>query len=370
MYLDTSDGSPHTLQLHTESPPVDSTPAAKKRKPTQQDDSGARSEEEETQDATTQEAVASAALDLFTEDQEAEWDALITQALREDAPKATLYGDSEAVLSREQLRARRLQAITRLAQIYQVRARLRGCKAHTQHTVPQLEYWGLLEELRARANRTKPAPSSPPGRPTRASTYRPLRDIFEVKEAAPESLTATVQLLPLSQGRAQAAIVADAVRDGTAMVGILPPSSTTCQGKPEEQAAPTPPHADAEVRQEEVVLYDASVADQRGEGDEATACGRGLDVSLPTYEQVEQWLLSKEEAAASTGLPVRAETLLKWRAAFVQRLPTLLRLEQVCAGVTVVGVLCPDVHRYAVRIHVKHLALQAPPPLFFFLKPP
>lgn len=100
-------------------------PAAKKRKPAQQDDSGARSEEEETQDATTQETVASAALDLFSAEQEANWDALVAQALRDDAqPKtsAPLYGDNEAVLSREQLRARRLQAITRLAQIYQVRS--------------------------------------------------------------------------------------------------------------------------------------------------------------------------------------------------------------------------------------------------------
>lgn len=79
------------------------------------------------------------------------------------------------------------------------------------------------------------------------------------------------------------------------------------------------------------MLFDDSLAGVQGggDGDEDAVCGRGLDVSLPTYEQVEQWLLSKEESAASTGLPARAETLLRWRTAFVQRLPTLLRLEQV-----------------------------------------
>lgn len=59
-----------------------------------------------------------------------------------------------------------------------------------------MEYWALLEELRARANPPRP-PTSPAGRPTRASSYRPLRDIFEVKEVDEEALTVSVRPLPM-----------------------------------------------------------------------------------------------------------------------------------------------------------------------------
>lgn len=68
-----------------------------------------------------------------------------------------------------------------------------------------------------------------------------------------------------------------------------------------------------------------------GDGEEHVGpCGRGLDANMPTYERVEQWLLTKhDESAAAMGLSVTTETLIEWRTAFVQRLPALLRMEQV-----------------------------------------
>lgn len=310
--------SPQTQRSNpAESPPpgdLTAPPALKKRKPAQPDSEG-----EETQDATTQETVASAALDLFTPAQEADWDALVEQALHGDAAtKVALYGDNETVLSREQLRARRLQAITRLAQTYQVWYGI----AAMVHTHPLAAR--VLEPPRGAASPCQPhqTPRQPSWTPHACQHLPPAARHFRGQgsfQRHPHCHRAAPPTVPGATAgwhrrRSGMYFMCDSV-------GLSQPRRQ--QGKPEEPAPP----ADREARQEVVALCDDTVAEAQGE--EEAACGRGLDVTLPTYEQVEQWLLSKEEAAASAGLPAKPETLLRWRAAFLQRLPSLLRLEQV-----------------------------------------
>ncbi len=282
--------------------------------------------------------------------------------------------------------------------------------------INQMEYWALLEELRARANPPRP-PTSPAGRPTRASSYRPLRDIFEAKEVHQEALTVSVRPLPMpstnTAREADAPPAAGCTTDKVCCVchakerfhgekwsftrsplARSPPllclSAHTSNNPFRQQlqaphptadehtaaSAVTParaaggpdngtPHASMPTTVHQVQLHDDSLASlhhkgasvgnaehecqghKQGTADtqknhhdgktydtkEVGPCGRGLDANLPTYERVEQWLLTKhEESAAAMGLSASAETLLEWRKAFVRRIPALLRMEQVQQG--------------------------------------
>ncbi len=117
-------------QQHTDSPTR--APAAKRRRVGPSSPNSHRDDEDElTQDGTeqTQTLIPSGALDLYTPAQEAAWDEHVAQALQQPKEGATsdasddtlqMYGAGEAALSKEQLHARHLQQITRLAQVYQV----------------------------------------------------------------------------------------------------------------------------------------------------------------------------------------------------------------------------------------------------------